>query len=401
MIISKKLIIGCIQSWYDITTQVIFKKKRNVIFAAPQHFNRAANGKNPYIEKLISTCKDNGVSFLQLESPEYDAPQPRDPDAVRADLIFWLMMLINKLALKINGGDKHKAHRTVAKTIGYLTIGKLKAFNYVTMAGLFIEIFQELSPDSTVYDLQHGIIYAGHPGYFDSKDDISISLSAANCKILLWGEGYKDLFVNSSIKNVEDKVNVIGYPIEQNKRIDSATPQNTIIFSLQFTPDLDYDTLFHMKEMLDKALSTIDPKKYDIKLKHHPRHNNVIDLSDILRKYPHVVFTDETLENLISKCILNITWFSTTCFEFAAYNVPTFLLSDSRLSSGFDIYYTQFKYPVFKGLSLPEIMPVLSDKQKMHSIGESVHTWYTRLYSPCDINVIKSVLGINNNESKN
>ena len=395
MLLSKDLIIGCFQSWYDITRFIIFKKKKSVIFATPQHFNRAENGKNPYIEKLISTCKDQNIPFLQLESPEYEAPQPRDPNAIRIDLIFWLMMLLNKIAIRIYGKSNRNATRAVAIFINCITLGKLRVSCYITMAGLFIEMFQEMSPNATVYDLQHGIIYAGHPGYFDSNGNISASLSAPNCKILLWGDGFKDLFVNSTENDINDpKVRVIGYPIEERPNLNLNNDRKTIIFSLQFTNDVEHYTLLRLKEMLDEALSVIDTSTYIVKLKHHPRYNNVIDLSDIIKKHPQIVFTDEPLKNLVSDSILNITWYSTTCFEFAAYGIPTAILSDSHFILGTEIYYTQFKYPVFKGLSLSEIMVLLNDHTQMKVIGKSVRSWYSRLYAPFNPEAVKSILNI-------
>lgn len=396
MIITKDFIIGCLQSGYDIATRLVFRKKREVIFAAPQHFNRSKNGKNPYFEKLISYCRENNISYLMLESPEYGNPQPRDPDAVRIDIIFWLMMLLRKIGLRIHRGNERKSMRFTSKIINILTFGGLRSASYITMAGLFIEIFQEMSPKAKVYDLQHGIIYAGHPGYFEHNGEIAQSLSATNCKILVWGEGFKHLFKRPAINNIrEDKVIVLGYPIELDSHIPSNQDRKTIVFSLQFTHDIEHEKLQLWKDMLDDALSMIDYNKYTVKLKNHPRHNNAIDLTDILDKYPNVVITNEILEDLVSDCFLHVTWSSTTCFEFASFGIPTAILYDSRDKTGYDIYYSQFGYPVFKRLSLTEIIHVLSDTHKMDKISESVREWYYKLYAPINQKVVKTIIGGN------
>ncbi len=388
------LILGCCKSWFDITSRLIFNRKNRVIFAAPQHFNRGVNGKNPFLEKLVNLCKENKVPFLILESPEYGAPQPHDPYAVRADLIFWLMMLMNKVALKIYGSsNQDKARKTVAKAMHYMTLGKLKVDTYITMAGLFIEMFEDMNPDGTVYDLQHGIIYEGHPGYFAQDGRVSKSLSADNCKIILWGEGYNELFAHSDHIS-KDKTMIIGYPLEQAEEQKTDKKRNTIIFSLQFTADIDFETLEYMKTMLDKALATIDFNRYTVKLKHHPRYNNVIDLSDINKKYPAAIITTEKFGELVNECLLNLTWYSTTCFEFAEFGIPTIILSDSQFNIGEDIYYSQFKYPVFKGLCIPEILETMNDSKKSLETSKKVREWYLKLYSPFDEEAAKSALGI-------
>ena len=394
ILFNSNFILGCCKSWFDITTHVIFCKKKQVIFAAPQHFNRGTNSKNQFLEKLVNLCKSNNVPFLILESPEYEAPQPHDPDSVRADLIFWLMMLLNKIALKIYGTDNEKkARKSVAKVMNCLTLGKLKVDKYITMAGLFIEMFEDMNPTGTVYDLQHGIIYAGHPGYFNAYGGIAKSLSASNCKVLLWGKGYKELFLQTP-KIDKNKTLEIGYPIEQKELPKKNTERNTILFSLQFTADIDYKALAYLKGMLDKALSSIDFSKYTIKLKHHPRYNDIIDLSDLYEKYPDAIITTEKFESLIDECLLNLTWYSTTCFEFAAFGVPTFILSDSQFGKGEEIYYSQFKYPVFKGLSLQKVLESLNNPQKAQEVSALVREWYLKLYSPFDYKNAKSVLGI-------
>lgn len=389
-------ILGCCKSWFDITTHVIFCKKKQVIFAAPQHFNRGANGKNPFIEKFVALCRENGIPFLILESPEYEAPQPHDPDSVRADLIFWLMMLLNKIALKIYGTDNEKkARKSVAKVMNCLTLGKLKVGKYITMAGLFIEMFEDMNPTGTVYDLQHGIIYFGHTGYFNEKGNISSSLAARNCNILVWGEGYKEQFENTKEEEIDNKkVHVIGYPIDKIPTFETLSEKRTIVFSLQFTIDGDEHTHLNFKRMLESVLSTIDFRKYTIKLKHHPRFNNIVDFEDIRKKYPNIIFTNDSLEVLAKECLLHITWFSTTCLEYASYGIPTFILSDAQLPLGHEIYYSHFKYPVFKGSSLAKVLEILNNPQKAQEVSTLVREWYLKLYSPFDYKNAKSVLGI-------
>lgn len=393
MLISKKFIKGNILSFYEISKIIFSKRKPHVIFAVPQHFNRSENGNNPFIEKFIKCCDSNGIPYLKLESPEYDGPHPHNPTAVRIDLIFWMMMLLRKFFINIYFGNIRKTERAVAKTINIITFGKLKAPCYITMAGVFIEMFQEMCPDSTVYDLQHGIIYAKHPGYFDKNGNLSASLNAHNCKILVWGEKFRDLFINScKDDNISERINVIGYPIEQIKKTEISTHKNIILFSLQFSPDISSDELMEYKAMLDEAVKEASNSGYFIKLKHHPRYNDVIDISDILEKYRNVEITTQSLDKLASKCLLHVTWYSTTVFEYASYGVPSYILSDEKHFLGKDIFYNQFRYPLFEGMSITDVIRTIKDSDKNERLGTLLNEWYEQIYTPFREDIAFSIL---------
>lgn len=393
MLITGEFIKGCIQSIGEFSKFMLSPKKPQVIFAAPQHFNRDVNGKNPYFEKFIKCCEDKGIPYLKFESPEYGSTQPHDPTAIRIDFIFWLMMLLRKIFIKTYSGNIRKAERAVAKTVNIITFGKLKVPCYITMAGLFIEMFQEMCPDSTVCDLQHGIIYAKHPGYFDKNNNLSGSLNAPNCKILVWGEKFRDLFLKScSNDNISEKINVIGYPIEQVKKAKISTRKNIILFSLQFSPDLKPEELTEYKAMLDEAVKEVSSSGYHIKLKHHPRYSDVIDISDILEKYQNVEITTQSLYELATECILHVTWYSTTVFEYASYGVPSYILSDEKHLLGKDIFYNQFKYPLFEDMSITDVIGLIEDSNKNDELGTTLQVWYEQLYSPFREDVAFSIL---------
>lgn len=393
MAITGDIIIGCFQSIGEITKFIFSRRKPQVIFAAPQHFNRDANGKNPYFEKFIECCKSHGISYIKIESPEYNCPQPHDPTSIRIDLLFWLMMLLRKFYLRIYKNKSRKADKMVAKTINLITFGKFKAPCYITMAGLFIEMFQEMCPNSKVCDLQHGIIYAGHSGYFNGQGNLSSSLNAPNCKILVWGEKFRNLFLEScKDDNISERIKVAGYPLEQTKMTEVKTNPKIILFSLEFTSDHDLNRLTELKRMLEDALSELSLLNYCIKLKHHPRFNNAIDISDIFEKYPNVELTTQALDELALECFLHITWSSTTVFEYASFGVPSYILSNEKNLLATNIYYHQFKYPVFKGQSITEVIRIIRNFNKYEEISKIVKEWYAQIYSPFREDVVLSIL---------
>lgn len=392
MLINGQFIIGCLKSVWDIGRYVLSGKIADVVFVAPQHFNRDTNGQNPYFEKLIKCCEEENLSYIKLESPEYGAPQPHDPSAIRIDFLFWLMMLLRKVFIRLQGHDDRRIDRKVGTVINAITFGRLKSRCYITMAGLFIEIFQEIYPNATVYDLQHGIIYAGHPGYFDPEGNLAESLDAPNGKVLVWGEGIRKIFIDScKNSDISTKVIVTGYPLSQNIQVKENAYKRTILFSLQFTHSLNDHQLQQLKEMLDEALVALDNLDFCIKLKQHPRYYDSISIDDVLRKHPDVELTDLPLNELAKETLLHITWSSTTIFEFASYGVPSYILADERYPNGAQIYYNQFRYPIFRDKSLKDTLTEI-ESPKIDEIRKTLADWYSSIYSPFKNDVAVSIL---------
>lgn len=74
---------GLIQSFWALTKRVASHGKPDVVFYYPRHFNRAADGTNPYFRPLIELCKDNGIKYIALEEPA--AGYPSDKASIKAD----------------------------------------------------------------------------------------------------------------------------------------------------------------------------------------------------------------------------------------------------------------------------------------------------------------------------
>ncbi len=389
----KAMLTGCILSVGEIGKYVLSRKRPEIIFLAPQHFNRNAYGRNPFFEKLIKCCEKHSISYVVFESPEYNCPQPHDKTTIRLDFLFWFMMVLNKCYGKIYKKDSRKVTSLTARTINAITFGRLKAPCYITMAGLFIEIFQELCSDSTVCDLQHGIIYSGHPGYFSKDGNLSDSLNSPNCRVLVWGERFRDLFLTSCKgHDIQNRIKVLGYPIENTKiQLDQAT-RDTILFSLEFTSDHSLERLKELKATLEEALNELAKCDRKVKLKHHPRYNNSIDLSDLLEKYKNIEFTTQSLDELARETFLHITWSSTTVFEYASFGIPSFILSDKNSRLALNVYYGQFKYPVLKDSTLSQAIDYLSDSKNYEEVSNEVKGWYGEIYSPFNEDVLLNIL---------
>lgn len=54
----------------------------------------------------------------------------------------------------------------------------------------------------------------------------------------------------------------------------------------------------------------------------------------------------------IHKLAYFLTWNSITAFEFASYGIPSFFLFDEVITNGKSIFYDQYYYPLYAGLSV-------------------------------------------------
>ena len=84
-------------SFFQIYSQIIFKKRVDVIFYYPQHFNRSKEGTNPYFDPLIEVCNENGIRFAVIEEPSTSSDKPKNINAIKGDMIFLIAGTIRRL----------------------------------------------------------------------------------------------------------------------------------------------------------------------------------------------------------------------------------------------------------------------------------------------------------------
>ena len=379
------MIFALFRSFYQMVKHILFGRRLDILLYYPQHFNRSAKGSNPYFEPIIELCKDNGLKYLVMEEPDGGTSNPRDPLCMKADVFFWGVTIMRKLMRMIcKGKTSVEIDKMIARYIDLVTFHKFRAKRYITISNSMIDILAELNPRGIVYDYQHGIIYDGHPGYFVDKDTFLPSYERPNRCVLLWGILYRQAFEDTLCKEeLYERIKVVGYPMLTSVVDMEYQCREFIVISLQITSDSEV-WYKHSAEMLYECLEQLKESGYKVLLKHHPRFNNEVDLSDIVTKYPFVEFTSKPLVKLVSHTLLHITWSSTTCFEYANYAVPTFFLVDDILPHGTTIFYEQYHYPLYKEMSLSEVMEHVADKQKYKEECEIVKGWYDSAYAPFD-----------------
>lgn len=375
------------KSFIQITYYIFFEKKRDVLFYYPQHFNRSKDGCNPFFERLLKVCSGNSISYLLLEEP-CRTDKPRNQNAMFSDVLLYLILFLRKI---FHIFSPHKSFEEIEKSIaGYVnifTLGKFNYSRYITISNSLICFFSFMNKNGRVYDVQHGIIYSTHWGYFDNEGSLNKNLRFSNIYFFLYGDGYKDIFYKASQNTVflNGRAEVLGYPVE-NLRIEKTkniSECNVILFSLQFTDDGDIHILEEMKRLLVNCLRKINCLRlqYRVLLKHHPRFNNIIDLSDVYTSFPFVSETDKPLSVLAPDVRIHVTYFSTTAFDYAAYGIPTYFLRSNLITEGESVFYGEYQYPLYRYFDIKDVLNCLMDSDIYMEASAKVKDWYKYFYS--------------------
>lgn len=294
----------------------------------------------------------------------------------------------------------HEADKKAGKILDIVTIHKLRAKTYITISNSMIDVLGEINPNGNVYDLQHGIIYYGHPGYFLNNEQLRPEFLMGNRRVLLWGELYKkNLEKLPSGIDPDDKFIVVGYPLYKHIEIAEPTGLKQVMVSMQFTSDLGSEVNAAMLQMLEEFVDEACAQGYEVLLKHHPRFNNEVDLQPLINRFNGKVrITSEPLDKLALEVKLHVTWGSTTALEYAAYGVPTYFLHDQRFDWASDIFYAQYSYPLYQHISSSEMFNRLNDASKYEEDRMEVKQWYESAYSPLDEAMLLKILKGDYNE---
>ena len=374
-----------LKSCFQLTKHIVCGNNPDVLLYYPQHFNRSVKGTNPYFDSIVDLCKENGVKYLIMEEPDGGTSNPHDSRCIKADIFFWTITIMRKLMRVIHKEmSSIEIDAKIAHVWDVITFHKFRAKRYITISNSMIDVLAELSPNGVVYDYQHGIIFNGHPGYFIEKDKLTPSYTKCNKRVMLWGTLYRHAFEGALPKDeLHKKIKVVGYPIQTSAIDVMYQERENIIISLQITSDGEI-WYKHSTQMLYECLDLLKGLGYKVLLKHHPRFNAEVDLSDITIKYPFVEFTSKTLVELIPSALFHITWSSTTSFEYANFGIPTFFLVDNVLFHGATIFYEQYHYPLYENMGLLEVVERIADKHIYKEDCTVVKGWYDSAYASFD-----------------
>jgi hypothetical protein len=363
---------------------MIFSKKTyDIIFYYPQHFNRSKDGTNPFFEPLIEICEQNGLTYLLVEEPDNKTTFPRNKKAVRFGFWLYIIICLRKLLSDRLFIDNVQKEIFIGKIIAFFSFNFFKAKTYITISNSMIGLLIGFDKKANVFDLQHGIIYSWHPGYFQSNGELNNFLKHERIGFLITGKGYKESFQikNNTISN--KKVVVIGSNQFENIKKEKIFDKREILYTLLFTRDDTDEFLLEQKTKLQLFLSDFQKKALEnnltILLKHHPRFNNVIDISDILEQFSFVKITETNFEELSKTVFLHITKYSTSAFELASLSIPTVFLSNEM---GKKIFQEEYKYPNYNLPFESWIELYANCNPKFFELVDETKKWSSHFYEP-------------------
>ncbi len=387
----KNIIFDTLRSLWQLSGFVLFSKRPEVLFNYPQHFNRSMSGENPFFQPLVAACLNSGLRVCLIEEPDFGTDKPRNHKALKFDFLFWHVIILRKIYLKIKpNSSQDETDKFAAKFVDFISFGKFRAKAIITISNSNIRFWSSLNKNAKVFDMQHGIIYKNHPGYFDADGGLYDVMKRPNVNVLFWGKGYEDNFIRGDEEALAGRTHVVGYPVvvdgEHRHRegpVDNSAKRSVVV-SLQFTNSLSAHGLEDMKNALARFLDKTSEMPVKVLLKHHPRYNNCISIDDLLQGYHNVELTDLPLCDLLDKTLLHITFNSTTAFEFAQFGIPTYFIPCDGIPATGSLFYKEYGYPLYASDSIADVFARLTSSDNYKTDSDIVYRWYLRFYSPFD-----------------
>ncbi len=317
------------KSFIFFISSIFFKRKVDIVFYYPQHFNRDASSQNIYFHHLYKCCKEEKKSFLIFEEPDRFSKIGRNSKTIPFDFIYYLIIFLRKFI---------KSDQYIGKLLCKSFFSKIYFDNVIILSQSMIEVFRGINFDSNIFDLQHGIIFSKQPSYLE-KNCVSQHIKKNKIKILLFGYAFKSILDNSdSSKYYITNSHVIGVSRDSAKLFHSRF-NNNILVSLQFTDDHSFNQNKILLDELEKLI--LRYSNYNFYLKNHPRSSTNFDIN-FLFKLNNVFRSNGSLIESFKLCSLHITAYSTTTFEAAYFGIPTFFLTS--LNDDFNMFHNDFNY---------------------------------------------------------
>tara|TARA_B110000914_G_C15495112_1_gene462818 strand:- start:409 stop:1482 length:1074 start_codon:yes stop_codon:yes gene_type:complete len=346
---------------------VLIKRKYDVIFYYPQHFNRGVNNDNQFFKHILLSCDRNNISYIVFEEPDFTVNNKRNSKATPFDFIYIVIILLRKLySSKLTAQLKDQK---IGGFISRLFFRNLYFNNYITLSQSMLSVFRGINPDALLYDLQHGIIHNNKENYLVGGVAES-NLVDNEASLFLSGASYKNILVsNEKLNYFQNHALVIGSNIPSKINLHESF-NNNILITLQFT----HDHTAEQNEMLFKELSKFVASSKEVKfyLKNHPRFNDEVNLSELL-KLPNVMMAPNDINECFSLCSLHATAYSTSTFEAALLGIPTILI---LTKTEFNYFQKEFSYPLNNVIGEFDSILFYQEKSKI------IKNWATAYYTP-------------------
>jgi hypothetical protein len=270
--------------------------------------------------------------------------------------------------------------RRIGRLLAASIFRNLDFKNFIVLSKSMLSVFSAIQPCCRIFDNQHGIIYPKKSDYF-TDDLISKHLVANDVHLLVFGDEFRNILIKQDCTDfMKLNSHVVGSPTHQSSINHSAFNKNVLI-TLQFTRD---HNIANNLKLLDELHHFIDLSSNNITfyLKHHPRFDNELDLSEIF-KLSNVKLAPSDINDCFKICSLHATSYSTSTFEAALMGIPTVLIHSQDWSNLFKI---DFSYPLCNTISDFSDMTVYQESTIL------VKRWAQKYYSAYDESTFLSLL---------
>ena len=357
-----------IKSLFFFISGILIKRRYDVVFYYPQHFNRGKNNENQFFKHLLLSCDSNNISYIVFEEPDFTIKSNRNSKATPFDFIYLVVILFRKLFS--SEMTTQVKDQKIGSFIAKIFFRQFHFKNYITLSQSMLSVFRGLNSHAILYDLQHGIIHNNKKNYL-INGAVESNLVDNDANLLLSGESYKEILVTNEKSDYFQKHTlVIGSDASCRITMHEKFNKN-ILITLQFTHDhTAYENNILLKELIDFIASV----KADVNLylKHHPRFNNEVDLSEIL-KLSNIKMAPIDINECFTLCSLHATTYSTSTFEAALFGIPTVLLHSEK---EFNYFQKEFNYPLNFLTNEFNSIEFYQEKSKI------IKGWAINFYSP-------------------
>ncbi|MEG2001297.1 MAG: hypothetical protein RR053_07900, partial [Evtepia sp.] len=361
---------------------------------------------NPFFAPLIEICRKNGIQY-RVFMPDLRPISGYGENAGSSWFLEWGQIALRKVLHRLWCGSETSMYRFIGKTLALLTFGVFRADICITNAGIYMDFLPAMNPHSRIVDLQHGVIYSTHPGYFDAQGRL-LPLRDKESQIEYWvyGEGYRDCFFKNpqNARRLLGKVHVVGDVLRDTSPLEleslPLSQRTMILFSFQFVNDFTVEKLNEMKRIIEQMLSqvakTSSMQAFQWRFRHHPRFSNCISLSDWEWKFPWFKETHSPINEILPSLFSNVTFNSTMAFDVASRGVPTIFLDNAALGWK-NVFFTEYDYP-FPVMTINDLIGM--NENEYVRIETRLKKWYALYYSPFDTSLVKMLLLKSTKKSK-
>ena len=357
-----------IKSMFFFLSGILIKRKYDVVFYYPQHFNRNENNENHFFKHLLLSCDKNNISYVVFEEPDFSIKSIRNSKATPFDFIYLIVIFLRKLF-----SSEMTTQLIDQKIGGFIAKVFFRQFhfkNYITLSQSMLSLFRGINSHAILYDLQHGIIHNNKKNYLiDGVAESNLVDNDAN--LLLSGESYKKiLVVNEKSDYFKNHTLVIGSDMSSKSILHKEFNRN-ILITLQFTHDHTADENAILLKELGEFIASVKVD-VDLYLKHHPRFNYEVNLSEML-KLSNVNMAPIDINDCFILCSLHATTYSTSTFEAALLGIPTILLQSLN---EFNYFQKEFNYP------LNLLIDEMDSNEFYQQKSKIVKDWAIAFYTP-------------------